>query len=73
METEIDEQGRFFIRQCGYGPNTIINESSLERSIQTYTWELIGPGGNLITGDSRDFTTNINQRGVYQGYDATQP
>jgi gliding motility-associated-like protein len=67
LETEIDEQGRFFIRQCGYGPHTIINESSLERSIQTYSWELTGPGGNLITGDSRDFTTNINQRGVYEG------
>ena len=67
LETEIDEFGRFFIRQCGPGPNTIVNESTLERSIQSYDWELSGPGGNLITGSSRDFQTNINQTGVYEG------
>ena len=67
LETELDEQGRFFIRQCGPGPNTIINESTLLSSIESYDWELTGPDGRLITGSSRDFTTDINQVGVYEG------
>ncbi|WP_198664763.1 PKD domain-containing protein [Lewinella sp. IMCC34191] len=67
LETEIDEQGRFFIRQCGPGPNTIFNESTLVSSITSYDWEMIGPGGELLTGTSRDFQTNINEIGVYEG------
>ncbi|MCP9235415.1 PKD domain-containing protein [Lewinella sp. JB7] len=67
LETEIDEQGRFFIRQCGPGPNTIINESTLQQSISSYDWEMIGPGGQLITATSRDFATNIQEIGVYEG------
>jgi gliding motility-associated-like protein len=67
LETEIDELGRFYIKQCGPGPNTIVNESTLERSIQTYDWELTGPGGRLITGSSRDLDVDIRQVGVYEG------
>ena len=67
LETEMDEQGRFFIRQCGPGPNTIINESTRISSITSYAWELTGPGGELLTGTSRDFNTNINEVGVYEG------
>ncbi|CAH1000513.1 hypothetical protein LEM8419_01666 [Neolewinella maritima] len=67
LETEIDEQGRFYIKQCGFGPNTIINESTLESSITSYDWELLGPGGSPLSGTSRDFNTNINQRGIYEG------
>ncbi len=67
LETEIDDQGRFFIRQCGLGENLIINESTRLSSIQSYDWELTGPGGELITGDSRDLVTNINEVGVYEG------
>lgn len=67
LETEIDEQGRFFIRQCGPGPNTIINESTEERVITRYDWELTGPGDEVFTGRSRDFDTNIREVGVYQG------
>ena len=67
QETEIDEQGRFFIRQCGPGPNTIINESTLLSSIESYDWEMIGPGGELLTGTSRNFETNIQETGVYEG------
>lgn len=67
LETELDEQGRFFIRQCGFGPNTIINQSTLESSIQSYDWELTGPGGQLLTGNSRNFNVNINQQGVFEG------
>ncbi|WP_198661628.1 PKD domain-containing protein [Lewinella sp. IMCC34183] len=67
LETELDEQGRFFIRQCGPGPNTIFNESTRISSITSYDWELIGPGGELLTGNSRDFNTNINEIGVYEG------
>jgi gliding motility-associated-like protein len=67
LETEIDEQGRFYIKQCGPGPNTIVNESTLQRSIQSYDWELIGPGGSLLTGSSRDFAVDIRQTGVYEG------
>lgn len=67
QETEIDEQGRFFIRQCGPGPNTIINESTLVTSITSYDWEMVGPGGELLTGSDRNFATNIQQVGVYEG------
>ena len=67
LESEIDDQGRFFIRQCGPGPNTIINESTLRTSITSYDWELVGPGGELLTGNARDFLTNINEVGVYEG------
>ena len=66
QETEIDEQGRFFIRQCGPGLNTIINESTNVNFITEYDWELMGPDG-LQTGSSRDFTTNITDVGVYEG------
>ncbi len=67
LESEIDEQGRFFIRQCGLGENTIVNESTLQSSIQSYNWELTGPNGDLITGSARDLVTNINEVGVYAG------
>lgn len=67
LETEIDEQGRFFIRQCGPGLNTIVNESTLINSILSYDWEMIGPGGQLITSNSRDFTTDIQELGTYEG------
>lgn len=66
LETEIDEQGRFFIRQCGPGQNTIVNESTVVRFIETYDWILQGPDGP-ITGSSRDFTTDISTVGVYEG------
>ncbi len=67
LETELDEQGRFYITQCGFGPNTIVNQSTLESSITSYDWELRGPGGGLLTGTSRNFVTSIDQRGVYEG------
>ena len=66
-ETELDDLGRFYIKQCGFGPNTIVNESTLERSIESYDWELTGPGGALITGSNRDLTTNINVEGLFEG------
>lgn len=66
-ETEIDALGRFYIKQCGFGPNTIINESTRESSIESYDWELIGPGGALLTGSDRDLTTSIYEEGVYEG------
>lgn len=66
LETEIDDQGRFFIRQCGPGQNTIINESTNVSFIDTYSWTLDGPEG-LITGAGRDFVTDINTTGVYEG------
>ncbi len=67
LETEIDDQGRFFIRACGLGEQTIINESTEERSITSYTWLIDGPDGP-ITGSSRDLTTPpINTIGVYPG------
>jgi gliding motility-associated-like protein len=66
LETEIDAQGRFFIRQCGPGQNTIINESTVERFITEYDWELNGPDG-LISGSNRDFTSTITTVGVYEG------
>ena len=67
LETEIDEQGRFFIRQCGPGPNTIVNESTELQFITSYDWELSGPDGNLVTGRSRDFTSDFERVGVYEG------
>ena len=67
LATELDAQGRFYITQCGFGTSTIINESTLESAIESYDWELRGPGGDLLTGSSRDFVTSINQRGVYEG------
>ena len=66
-ETELDALGRFYITQCGFGSNTIINESTKESAISTYDWELRGPGGSLLTGNNRDFVTRIDQRGVYEG------
>lgn len=66
LETDIDAQGRFFIRQCGPGQNTIINESTVERFITEYDWELNGPDG-LITGSNRDFTSTITTVGTYEG------
>ena len=66
LETELDEQGRFFIRQCGPGQNTIINESTTEAFIETYDWILDGPEG-LITGSGRNLTTNISTTGTYEG------
>jgi len=66
LETELDDQGRFFIRQCGPGQNTIINESTVERFITEYDWELDGPEG-VITGANRDFTSTINTVGTYEG------
>ncbi|THH41588.1 PKD domain-containing protein [Neolewinella litorea] len=67
LETEMDEQGRFFIRQCGPGPNVILNESTRITSITSYDWELIGPGGELLTGRDRDFFTDIKEVGIYEG------
>ncbi len=67
LETEIDDQGRFFIRQCGLGENVIVNESTRLSSIQSYDWELTGPGGELITGNTRDLVTTINEVGIYEG------
>lgn len=66
LETELDPQGRFFIRQCGPGQNTIINESTNVDFIDEYDWVLEGPEG-IITGSSRDFTTNITTVGTYEG------
>ena len=66
LETELDDQGRFFIRQCGPGQNTIVNESTVERFITEYDWELQGPEG-LITGSNRNFTSNITTVGTYEG------
>jgi len=66
LETELDDQGRFFIRQCGPGINTIINESTDVNFIETYNWTLDGPEGEL-TGTSRDFMTDIETVGVYEG------
>jgi gliding motility-associated-like protein len=66
LETELDEQGRFFIRQCGPGENTIINESTIINFIDTYDWILEGPDGQ-ITGSSRNLTTNVSTVGVYEG------
>ena len=66
LETEIDEFGRFYIRQCGPGENTIVNESTDEMFIDTYDWSLDGPDGE-ITGNDRDLPTNITQVGVYEG------
>ena len=66
LETEIDDQGRFFIRQCGPGQNTIINESTNVSFITEYDWILNGPEGE-ITGSARDFTSNINTVGLYEG------
>ncbi|MEO0733653.1 MAG: PKD domain-containing protein [Bacteroidota bacterium] len=66
LETELDDQGRFFIRQCGPGQNTIINESTNVDFIDEYWWTLEGPEG-LITGTSRDLTTNITTVGTYEG------
>ena len=67
VETELDDQGRFYIKQCGFGPNTIVNESTLESFIETYDWELRGPGGSLFTATTRNFTTAISERGLYEG------
>ena len=67
LETEIDEQGRFFIRQCGPGEHTIINESTRISAITSYEWNLTGPGGELLSGTQRDFTTDIEEFGVYEG------
>lgn len=66
LETELDDQGRFFIRQCGPGQNTIVNQSTIVDFIDTYSWTLNGPEG-LVTGTGRDFTTNISTTGVYEG------
>lgn len=66
LETELDDQGRFFIRQCGPGQNTIVNQSTNVNFIDEYSWTLDGPEG-VITGSNRDFTTNITQTGVYEG------
>ncbi|MDN3633179.1 PKD domain-containing protein [Neolewinella lacunae] len=66
LETELDDQGRFFIRQCGPGTNTIINQSTNVDFISTYDWILDGPEG-ILTGNSRDFVTNITTTGVYEG------
>lgn len=66
LETELDAQGRFFIRQCGPGQNTIINESTNVSFIDTYSWSLEGPEGP-ISGTGRNFSTNISSVGVYPG------
>ena len=66
LETELDDQGRFFIRQCGPGQNTIINESTNVDFINQYSWTLEGPDGD-ITGTQRDFVTDISETGVYEG------
>lgn len=66
LESSIDDQGRFFIRQCGPGPNTIINESTNVDFIDNYAWELQGPDGNL-TGAGRDFSFDIGQTGEFPG------
>jgi len=66
LETELDDQGRFFIRQCGVGENTIINESTNVAFINEYDWTLDGPDG-VINGTSRDFITNITTVGTYTG------
>lgn len=66
LETDIDDQGRFFIRQCGPGQNTIINESTELSFIEEYSWNLDGPSG-MISGNTRDFTTNISTVGTYEG------
>jgi len=66
LETELDAQGRFFIRQCGPGQNTIINESTNQAFINEYDWIIDGPDG-VLTGTSRDFTTNITAVGTYTG------
>ena len=66
LETSLDEQGRFYIKQCGPGPNTIINESTLDTFIETYTWILEG-NGQTVTADTKDLTANFNDVGVYTG------
>lgn len=66
LETELDDLGRFFIRQCGPGENTIVNQSTNVDFIETYDWILEGPEGQ-ITGRGRDLQTNINTVGTYPG------
>ena len=66
VETSIDELGRFYIKQCGFGEQVIVNESTDEAVIDTYSWRLEGPDGT-IRGSSRDLVANINRRGLYEG------
>ena len=67
LETEIDEQGRFFIRGCGLGEQEIINESTDQEDIESYFWEIQGPNGP-INGFNRNFRLgSIDQPGVYPG------
>ncbi len=66
LETSLDADGRFFIRQCELGEFTIINESTNVDFINSYSWSLEGPAGT-ITGRDRDFTTEITVPGTYEG------
>ncbi len=66
LETAIDADGRFFIRQCELGEFTIINESTNVDFITSYSWSLEGPSGT-ITGKDRDFIAEITIPGTYEG------
>lgn len=66
LETEVDAQGRFYIKQCGPGPNTLINESTRREFIDEYDWIIEGQG-NTFTGSSRDLTADFDEVGIYTG------
>lgn len=66
-EDSITPDGRFVIDICGPGEFTIVNESTLEQFINTYSWTLGTVGTDTIFASTENLTTTINETGTYQG------
>ncbi|MEO0788220.1 MAG: PKD domain-containing protein [Bacteroidota bacterium] len=66
-EDSITPDGRFVIDVCGPGEFTIVNESTLQQFINTYSWTLATTGTDTIFASSEDLTTTINETGTYEG------
>ncbi len=66
QEDSITPDGRFLIDICGPGAFTIINESTQQQFIDTYSWYVEDGMGGVINGSSRDLPLNL-PIGTYAG------
>ncbi|MEL6275038.1 MAG: PKD domain-containing protein, partial [Bacteroidota bacterium] len=67
QEDSIAPDGRFILDICGPGDFTIINESTQQAFIDTYSWYVENPNGDTITGITRDLLLSAPDTGSYVG------
>lgn len=67
QEDSIAPDGRFILDICGPGDFTIINESTQQAFIDTYSWIVETPAGDTIFANGRDLPISAPDTGLYVG------